>query len=85
MKTTMGLPTKPWPGPTIVVLFDRKSLAAEALGMESGKVCYPWSGHPRPLLGERWKCSILTTWTEGSMQGSHWPGGHLVRPMERLS
>ena len=81
----MGLPTKEHTGPTMVVLFDQKSLAGEVLGTVSGKACYPWSGHPRPLLGERWKCSILTTWTEGSMQGSRWRGGYLVRPMERLS
>ena len=52
----MGLPTKPWQGPTLVVLFDRRSISAEVLGTVAGKTCYPWSGHPRPLLGERWKC-----------------------------
>ena len=77
------IPTKEYTGPTLVVVFDRQK--SVVIGTVAGKTCYPWSGSPRPQLGERWRCSILSEWTEGSAQGAHWGHGYLVRPMERLS
>lgn len=73
-------PTKPYTGPTVVIDFDVRSKSAEVLGAYRSMVAYAWSGHPRPVLGERWECIILSQWSSGD----HGGGGVLVQPLRLL-
>lgn len=77
-------PTKTYSGPTVVINFTTLSKAGEVLGVYRGETVYPWSGHPRPQFGERWECEVLSQWTAGLGQGSHWGGGVLVHPLRLL-
>ena len=79
------IPVKAYTGPTVAIDFTIRSKAGEVLGDYRGGSAYAWSGHPRPEMGERWECEILSEWTEGSCQGSHWAGGVLVRPDRLLN